>query len=236
MDLVSVSRRLSQKLNRLKFSEPVSHVYNPLVYARATWENYLVTYAKKKVGAVLLGMNPGPFGMAQTGVPFGEINAVAGWLKIHGPVKKPNQEHPKRLVEGFACKRSEVSGSRIWTWAQKRYGSPKKFFQKFFILNYCPLLFLEQSGRNRTPDKLPKKERQALLSICDASLTEMVKQIQPTYVIGVGAFAEKQAIIALSELDVNIGRILHPSPASPLANRGWADQAEQELKGMGLSL
>ena len=31
---------------------------------------------------VFLGMNPGPFGMAQVGVPFGEVAAVRDWLRI----------------------------------------------------------------------------------------------------------------------------------------------------------
>jgi len=41
-------------------------------------------------------MNPGPWGMAQTGVPFGEINAVKDWLGINAEVDKPQKQHPKR--------------------------------------------------------------------------------------------------------------------------------------------
>jgi single-strand selective monofunctional uracil DNA glycosylase len=31
-----------------------------------------------------------------------------------------------------------------------------------------------------------------------------------------------------------VGQVLHPSPASPKANRGWAAQADAELAALGL--
>lgn len=236
--LIEVSRRLCLDVEKLSFSDPVTHVYNPLRYARQAHEVYLDRYAKKGVRAVLLGMNPGPFGMAQTGVPFGEVSHVRDWLKIDAKIERPTQEHPKRPVEGFDCSRSEVSGARLWGWAKSEYGSPSKFFRRFFILNYCPLVFMEASARNRTPDKLPKMEREALEAACDRALERSIAALEPEWVIGVGAFAEKQAGRVLEKFvrqgKLQIGRILHPSPASPIANRGWSEQATAQLRGLGL--
>ncbi len=59
-------------------------------------------------------MNPGPWGMVQSGVPFGEVAAVRDWMKIKSSAKQPKSVHPKRPIEGLSCKRSEVSGRRLW--------------------------------------------------------------------------------------------------------------------------
>lgn len=236
MKLTTISRRLAEQVDELRFSKPVTHVYNPLRYAWKSHRKYLELYGEDPKEAIFVGMNPGPFGMAQTGVPFGEVAAVRDWLQIEEPVQSPEPEHPKRPIQGFDCTRSEVSGRRLWGWAEERFRTPKKFFRRFFIHNYCPLVFMEESGRNRTPDKLKPKERDRLFAVCDESLRAVVDQLQVERVIGVGAFAEDRARRALADHDVEIGRILHPSPASPVANRGWAPQAEADLASQGIKI
>jgi single-strand selective monofunctional uracil DNA glycosylase len=181
-------------------------------------------------------MNPGPFGMAQTGVPFGDVTMVRDWLRIAAPVAKPLHEHPKRPVLGFECPRVEVSGTRLWGWARDRFGTPERFFRRFFVANYCPLAFMESSGANRTPDKLPAAEAQALFDACDESLRDVVRELRPRIVVGVGGFAERRARAALADENVPVGAILHPSPASPLANRGWAEAIEGQLRELGVAL
>lgn len=232
--LLEISRQLSARVARLSFAEPVSVVYNPLEYAWATHRQYLERYGKGRKDVLFLGMNPGPWGMAQTGVPFGEVGLVREWMGIEGTVVKPAVEHPKRPIQGLACARSEVSGARLWGWARERFASAEHFAERFFVANYCPLAFMEESGKNRTPDKLPAAEREPLLAACDAALRETVTFLQPQWVIGIGAFAEKQAERALGDLDLRIGRVLHPSPASPIANRGWASAAEKQLADLGI--
>jgi single-strand selective monofunctional uracil DNA glycosylase len=111
VSLVRIARRLCKQVEALEFAPPVAFVYNPLRYARAPHEAYLERYGGGHKQVVLLGMNPGPFGMAQTGVPFGEIAAVRDWMGIDEPVKRPPRVHPKRPVLGFDCPRSEVSGA-----------------------------------------------------------------------------------------------------------------------------
>lgn len=231
--IADVTDRLVRNVRPLRFGEPVTHVYNPLEYARACYDAYLTRHARRTGPAILLGMNPGPWGMAQTGVPFGEVHAVRDWLGIRAPVSRPPLEHPKRPVLGLECERSEVSGARLWGWARETFHTPEAFFKRFFVANYCPLAFLEQSGRNRTPDKLPRSEREPLFAACDAALRGLVDALEPRWVIGIGVFAEARAAAALVEYDLLIERIPHPSPASPLANRGWAALASKRLREIG---
>lgn len=238
MSLSDISRDLSRRLAPLKFAAPVTHVYDPLDYAWAPHALYLSRYGAGPKEVLLFGMNPGPWGMAQTGVPFGEIAAVRDWLGLEAPVKKPKHEHHARPIEGFACARSEVSGARLWGWAQETFTTPERFFERFFVVNYCPLSFMEASGKNRTPDKLPPAERAPLLAECDKAVVQVVELLKPRVVVGVGAFAEDRLRAALegSKRKVEIGRVLHPSPASPLANQGWGKQATKALRELGVEL
>ncbi len=235
-DVISMSRSLCRDMQPLTFSDPVHVVYNPLQYARRSHERYLERYARPGTEAILLGMNPGPWGMAQTGVPFGEVELTRTFLGIDEPVDSPEVEHPKRPIQGFKCTRREVSGRRLWGWAEERFETSETFFDRFFVWNHCPLAFLEQEGRNRTPDKLPISERTPLLERCDQALREIVEIMQPRMLIGVGGFAFKRAKQVFGDDGPTLGTILHPSPASPAANRGWAPQVEQQLAAMGISL
>lgn len=234
--LIQLSRELSDGVDAMRFGPPVSHVYNPLAYAKAPHERYLTKFGGLGAQVLLVGMNPGPFGMAQTGVPFGEVSLVKNWLGVTGQVLRPADEHPKRKIVGFDCARSEVSGQRLWGWAQDRFGSPEAFFRRFFVTNYCPLVFMQDSSKNLTPDKLPARERSPLFERCDESLRGVVATLEVKQVIGIGKFAEKRALAALDGQPVRVGSILHPSPASPKANRGWAKQAEAELGELGVRL
>jgi len=236
MELIRIARQLSEDLRQLRFAPPVTHVYDPLDYAWEAHERYLQMYGVGAREVVLLGMNPGPFGMAQTGVPFGDVTSVRTFLGIDAQVGRPAAEHPRRPVLGFDSSRREVSGRRLWGWAQETWGSAGAFFERFFVANYCPLCFLEASGRNRTPDKLRAAERAALYRLCDRALRRSVEQLCPRYVVGVGAFAETRARDALDGMELAVGRILHPSPANPRANRGWASSATSELADLGIAI
>lgn len=232
--LLRIADQLVEQVRPLRFAPPVTHVYNPLEYARAAFEEYVRRYGRGTREVVLVGMNPGPWGMAQTGVPFGEVSFVRDWLKIRTPVGKPVPEHPKRLVRGFDCPRREVSGMRLWGLAKESFGTPEHFFERFFVVNYCPLVFMEASGRNRTPDRLPAAERDALFNFCDAALRRTVSTLRPRFVIGLGKFVEQRARVALRGMDITVGGMLHPSPASPTANRGWMARARADLSRHGI--
>jgi single-strand selective monofunctional uracil DNA glycosylase len=230
--LVRISRQLCEQVEELRFLS-VPYVYNPLVYARAPHEAYLERWGAKRPREVLMvGMNPGPFGMAQTGVPFGDVTMVRDFLGVEGPVGRPEHEHPRRPIRGFDCPRSEVSGSRFWGWARDRFGTAERFFERVFVANWCPLVFMEESGRNRPPDKLPASERAPLFGACNDALARVVEALQPELVVGIGRFAEKRARETLGT-EATIGCILHPSPASPATNVGWPERIDAQLRALG---
>ena len=231
--LIDAARELSASVEALSFAAPVTHRYNPLTYAWNAHELYLRRYGASRKKIVFIGMNPGPFGMVQCGVPFGEVAAVRDWMGIEVAVERPAIENPKRPIEGFACTRSEVSGRRLWGLFAERFGSADEFFADHFVANYCPLAFFD-NARNLTPDKLPAAEAAPLYAACDRHLRALVAALDAQWVIGVGAFAEQRAAQALHGIDVRIGRVLHPSPASPAANRGWAEAATAQLAAQGI--
>lgn len=247
--LINAARKMSRACDALEFGGAVAWVYNPLDYAWAMHRQYIERFGQGQKKALLLGMNPGPFGMVQTGVPFGEVAAVRDWMQLDAPIKSPASWHPKRPVKGFDCTRSEVSGRRLWGWAAEHFGSAEEFFARFFVVNYCPLVFLEASGRNLTPDKLPASEQQAIGTICDAHLATVLDILQPQWAIGVGAYAAKRlSVLCEAPIDkgdggtrsepgnrgIRVGQVLHPSPASPIANRGWAPAAHATLSTLGV--
>jgi single-strand selective monofunctional uracil DNA glycosylase len=241
--LLDAARTLSDSLATLRFAPPVAHVYDPLTYAWAPYERYVRRFGAAGKRIVLLGMNPGPFGMMQTGVPFGEVAAVRDWMGIEAPVQAPATQHPARPITGFACTRSEVSGRRLWGWAALRWGTAERFFEDCFVLNYCPLVWLEASGRNRTPVQLPADELRPVHAACDLHLAAALQALSPQWAIGVGGFAEARLRTVLQSglvdgafaREVRIGQILHPSPASPAANRGWTEAVDARFAELGLA-
>ena len=232
--LIEAASQLSKAVDRLLFRPPVEYVYNPLRYAWTGHKAYLRKFGTGRKRVAFLGMNPGPFGMAQTGVPFGEIAAVRNWLGIECKVRRPEREHPKRPVSGFDCARSEVSGQRLWGLFAEQFGAAPDFFREHIVMNYCPLAFMEASGRNLTPDKLPASEKEALFQACDEHLRAMVEILQPKWLIGIGDFATRRAAHVFENGKPRIGQILHPSPASPAANRNWAAVAARQLWELGV--
>lgn len=233
--LIESADRLRKAMNELEFDEPVAYIYNPLDYAWDLHEQF-IRHVSSSADVLLLGMNPGPWGMAQTGVPFGEIEAVRDWMRITGEVTGVDPEHPKRPIEGLACERSEVSGRRLWGLMKDRFVEPAKFFERHFVINYCPLVFMEDSGRNRTPDKLAPSEREQIQLHCDQHLREVIECLPWKHLVGVGAFAESCLNRVCDQLttDAKVSRILHPSPASPAANRDWPGTAQSQLIDAGV--
>ncbi len=235
-ELITAAAQLRDEVDALSFAEPVTHVYNPLAYAWRSHQAYLRQANPDGAKVLFLGMNPGPWGMAQTGVPFGEIEFVRDWIGINEVVDRPSNEHPKRPIEGFECQRSEVSGRRLWGLFRDRFVDANKFFDQHFVVNHCPLVFMESSSRNRTPDKLPASERATLEELCDDHLRTVVQLLQPDHLVGVGVYAERclNRAVEATGSNAKVTRILHPSPASPAANRDWSGTATKQLQQAGI--
>jgi single-strand selective monofunctional uracil DNA glycosylase len=235
--LINATRELVIELQKLSFSLPITHTYNPLEYAWDAHKIYLECFANSRKNVLFMGMNPGPFGMAQTGVPFGEVEAVVRWMGISTRVGKPQNEHPKRPVQGFLCTKSEVSGRRLWGYFAEKFPKADDFFKNHYVTNYCPLVWMADTGRNITPDKVARDEMAPVIKACDAFLAVLLQQLRPAYLVGIGDFAEKKLAKVASSIDYDcvIGKVLHPSPASPAANLAWASTAESQLKDLGIN-
>ena len=236
--------QLSAELARMQFPS-AAYTYHPLEYAGEVWQNYVGAYGGRKGVVMLVGMNPGPWGMAQTGVPFGLPSVVSGFLELDGTVGKPEREHPKRPVEGFACKRKEVSGTRLWLdWVQADYGTAEAFSQDFFVDNYCPAVWMQASGANITPNKLAREERDALIAKCDAAMADVIRLVEPVHLIGIGKWTHARLEKVAAGMDFEdfaqgapvVGSVLHPSPASPQANQppGWVAKMKAQLVALGV--
>lgn len=231
-EVLEAARDLSARMEELHFAPPVAYTYNPLEYAWAGHEAYVRRFAATPKEVLYLGMNPGPFGMAQTGVPFGEIPAVTLWMGITAAVGQPEKMHPKRPVQGFSCPRSEVSGRRLWGLFEQLYGSADSFFSQAYVANYCPLIWMSETGSNITPTQLPKEQAAQIDTACQQHLVRLIAALQPRCLVGVGAYALKQleiAAAAFPERQFTLGSIVHPSPASPVANKCWPDKPREQV-------
>ncbi len=223
--------RWNAELAKLCFEPPACWVYNPWNYAREGRQGYFGLLSSQP-RVFMMGMNPGPWGMAQNGVPFGEREMVLDWLGLSPRVGTPESEHPQRRVKGMQCERKEVSGSRVWGLMRDRFGTAEQFFTDHVILPYCPLMWLKASGANLPPNVLPVAERRPLEDLCDRYLDACLAWMQPEHLVAIGVYAEE----ALQRVrpQATITRILHPSPASPAANRDWAGQVTRTMVAAGI--
>jgi len=232
--LIRIAADLAAAVDRLSFGPPVAEVYNPLDYAWQAHAEYLRRYGAGRKRVVFLGMNPGPWGMVQTGIPFGEVDAARNWLGIAAPVGVPRRLHRRRPVAGWACSRSEPSGRRLWGLMRERFGTPQAFFAEHFVANYCPLAFFDEAGANLTPDRLRREDSGALQQVCDEHLERILAVLRPEWAVGVGGYAAARLRAVCGGGKVRVESILHPSPASPAANKGWAPAVTRQLQEIGI--
>ena len=166
-----LSEACNRGKNRILKHKSVAHVTNPLDYAWEFHEQFIDKWSELGARTLLLGMNPGPYGMAQTGVPFGATAMARDILQIEErDVQTPLGAHPKRPIEGLSMERQEVSGTRFWSMLSDHYGSTEAIFSNIFVVNHCPLLILGETGRNVTPVDLPKSTIEPVLKACDRHL------------------------------------------------------------------
>lgn len=236
-DFLKIEQDLAQHLLGVDYSNTkVKFISNPIEHAIEPHTNFLETYLNGTKPILFLGMNPGPWGMCQTGIPFGEVQLCKNWLNIKGNVLKPENTHPKRPIEGFACKRREVSGERFWRFFEAKCENPQTFFRKCFVYNHCPLAYMSETGKNITPPEFKAETKIMINNLCDKALADVIRLLRVTHVVGIGKFAEARAnfIKKKFNMDISVFFLMHPSPANPAANKGWSDIAEKSLKNMNI--
>ena len=238
-EFLLIEEKLGVKLTSLKHDPKVTHVYNPIEYALELHKDFLSKYVTGKRKVLFLGMNPGPWGMAQTGVPFGEVNMVRDWLDIKGQVQQPAQIHPKRPIEGLNCVRREVSGERFWNLIKDLTKNHKdNFFNECAVYNHCPLAYMATSGKNVTPVEMKATFKNEIFDLCDDALADVINLLDTKIVIGIGRHAVQRAekVIEKNHLEgIQVHFLNHPSPASASANKmGWDVIARQQLNDCGI--
>ncbi|HET6405540.1 MAG TPA: uracil-DNA glycosylase family protein [Candidatus Thermoplasmatota archaeon] len=226
MRLLDAAGRLRDACAALALDGP-AYVYAPLSYAWEPHEMFLRRYGERTGRALFVGMNPGPWGMAQTGVPFADVAWAHGWMDIIGEVEPPARTHPKRPVLGFASTRSDPTGGKFYGWAKRRFGLAERFFADFFVVNYCPLLLLDDAGRNVTLAQLRKPDMDRLAPACDAWLRDAIDALRPSRILPMGSFVEAR-VRALAG-GVPVHPVRHPSPANPANNAGWGEEVDALL-------
>jgi single-strand selective monofunctional uracil DNA glycosylase len=222
--LNGIINTLSHNCEKINFSGQGLVVYNPLNYAKLATAQYLDTYGQGRKEVLFLSLNPGPFGMAQTGIPFGDVYWVTKYLKIHNTIEQPKDAvHPKRPILGFDCTRKDVSADRFWKLISSFYPNATTFFQKNFLWTFAPLYFCDKSGKNITPDKINLVSRKELEQICLEALKNIILSLQVNNVISIGAYVYKNVLKLDAEVlnKIEVENIPHPSPLNPANNKGW---------------
>ncbi len=241
MDPLTAARELSKRCGALEFDDPVAWTYDPLTYAWDGHRQYVQRFGDAPKQVLFVGMNPGPWGMGQTGIPFGDPDIVRDKMGITGiDVHEPPEHREDRPVYGLESPRNEVSGTRLYEGLAEAFGSLKAAYQHLFVANYCPLLFFDEDASNLTPPRLRKADREALFEVCDVHLDRLIEHLDPEHLVGVGRFAERRVDAVLEDRGEErpVHYLLHPSPANPQANKDggahWRRQLAEVLTDTGL--
>lgn len=230
--LLGIHQELAYRLSELPFSPPVEYIYNPLDYAFDVHSQFVNKYCLSEKKILFLGMNPGPWGMSQTGVPFGEVTIVRDWLAISGEVGRPLKECHNRPVLGFNCKRREISGWKFWNFFKGLCLDPFRFFRDAFVYNYCPLAFMTATGKNVTPAEMKSSDRKMIDSLCERAFCKILELLHVEIVIAVGKYAEKCAASVTKANGLNhikIVTLLHPSPRN-FSSKNWEEETKVLLQ------
>lgn len=239
LDPFTLTRSVADRTDGLRFDAKVAWTYNPLQYAWKVHEAYLERFGTGPKDAIFLGMNPGPWGMAQTGIPFSDTTIAGDWMGLRGiPIGRPENEDPERPILGWDLDREEGSGQRLYGYVRERFGSVDAFFENHFTLNYLPLVMFSEEGKNLPPSRLLKSDREDVFAACDPYLKGMLDYYEPRVAVGVGKFALRRLEACLEARDVRIVDIPHPSPASPIATRDggrhWIRLVDETLEDAGI--
>ncbi|KAH8271369.1 hypothetical protein KR018_007666 [Drosophila ironensis] len=225
-----IEEDLNKALEELEPASNIACIYNPLVYASRLHGDYLRRYLSGPKKLVLVGMNPGPNGMGQTGIPFGNVRTVKVMMQLSGTVDKPAVEHPKRPVVGLDCHIEEPSGVRLWELFLRLSGNMDTFSQQCFVHNFCPLAFFDEAGRNLTPSELKGTYKTRIRDLCLEALEQQLALLKPTIVVAVGEYVHsvlKRSDYCKSD-SISVLRLAHPSPRS-VNNTNWPEKAEAFL-------
>ena len=165
---------------------------------------------------LFVGMNPGPFGMAQNGVPFGDTAMVRDWLGIEAPVERPRREHPKRPVLGLRMTRGEVSGARLWGWARGAFRDSGAILPARLRVELLPTFLHGGERAERHPRQAaPRRARAPVRGLRRCTRRGRSPTSGPVIVVGIGAFAAWRAAPLAEAAGAGVRRRPPPEPREP---------------------
>lgn len=239
MKPLKATKTLNERFQELTFNEKVETYYNPLTYALPVHEAYLNKFGNEPKQAFFLGMNPGPWGMAQTGIPFTDPYIARDWMDLpQKSVGTPKNEREDRPVKGWESERKEASGQRLHGYFRRLYGSLESFFEIGIVQNYCPLVMYANDGTNLTPEDLLKDDREKIFKACGPYIEQLLHFYEPEVLVGIGRFGQRRLANVADLSQEEVFYLPHPSPASPIATRNggdyWRNLVKETLEEAGL--
>jgi Uracil DNA glycosylase superfamily. len=234
MSLEAITREFCLATEELfPFKEEMISV-NVFSYAIDPFLEYLEKAERGSVRTLYLGMNPGPYGMYRTGIPFCDFVTKREFLKITASVDETFIDVDAVRGEKPDEKRREVSGMRLWGLFESVYHSPERFFSSSLVLSYSPLIFFRSEGRraNIALSDVKSLDRKRIEKVSDEFLKRYIKELKCDTLVGIGDYAHR-ALVRCSDGE-RLLKIAHPSPANPAANGDWAGRTYCYLKSEGV--
>ncbi len=229
-------------------------IWNPGLYGETWHARFRRLYRPGQHPLVVFGLNPGPYGMAQTGIPFTDIRRLvsalpdlAAELRGRGERVEPPGLAPPGL-RPYLSRSFESSAVRVYRFLKKGWGGAERGWTEVVVANPCTLLFIDPAeGKNRTPADLARAAR------LRGSGRDQVRELVESFgrirircaVESIEALSPRGAILLGKDVQAALGpalrRILgearvipweHPARAVP---ESWASGLLSALRRRGLT-
>jgi len=206
-------------------------VWNPALYALDIYQEYLTKFPPEPGAILALGLNPGPYGMAQTGIPFTDCRTASGALGMEMtiPGKAPD-DLISRLKKANGKWRGtyERSSLGMYRFLILAWGDIKTAYRNWFVGNPCPLLFLDPERWNVTPADPRLRRMKEVGELRQRAVIGFSEILNPRGIVCFGKDVAK-AVGEVAIRQVGPDRVVfyeHPARAVP---EKWAAGLLQEL-------
>ncbi|XP_073819638.1 uncharacterized protein isoform X2 [Musca autumnalis] len=230
-----LERELNVKLREFSFQ---LHTYNPVVHAAEIHCNYLQKYLDSPKRILFVGMNPGRYGALQTGIPFGNITTVKIGMGLKGRITPTPGQRGKIRIRGLEAPEVEhdSSSTRFWRLISELFDGAENYldllFEKCFVHNFCPLVFIDSDGLNVSLPYIEPNPR--LFAECRKTLGKQITLLKPDLIICIGKFVRSMLSKTRQAKGREILMIEHPSYKNYISADKWIEDAKEVFQSNGL--
>ena len=205
-------------------------VWNPQLYGLPLYRRFATEHLPTSRGAIVaLGLNPGKYGMSQTGIPFTDVTRAARvGIAIEPPGLAPASLRP--FLKSYRVERSSAS---VYNLLDALWGGPAEGWRRLWAVAPCGLLFLEPDGTNVTPADARLARRDDVRELRLRVIRESVEAARPRGVLLLGQDVARVAADALGDVETLV--VDHPVARGP-GRRGpawWAGVVAQAVRARG---